>query len=252
MLAIVIIGSGNVAQHLIRAFSQSGSIEVVQVFARNAEAVSRLIDADKITSDFAQLKEVPLYLIAVADKAVAEVSAKIPFEGKIVAHTSGSISLSELDPKNTRAAFYPVQTFSKDKAVDFRQIPIGIEIEDPTQKTILEDLARAISGKVFEMDSKQRKALHVAAVFSCNFVNHLYALGNVICDRHNIPFEVLQPLILETANKITTLSPAQAQTGPAIRGDFGTINAHLELLDDNQSAIYQLLTQSIIDHGKKL
>lgn len=252
MLEIVIIGSGNVARHLINAFSKSRSVSVAQVFARDAAAVSDLIALDKITSDFNQLQEVPLYLIAVSDKAIAEVSSKIPFAGKIVAHTSGSLSITEMDAKNTRASFYPVQTFSKEKAVDFSQIPICVEIEDAAQFPTLETLAESLSGKIFELDSRQRKALHAAAVFSCNFVNHLYQIAEEICQENHIPFEILQPLVLETAQKITQLSPAEAQTGPAKRNDTNTIEAHLALLDNDKAALYEILTQSIIDHVQKL
>lgn len=252
MLEIVIIGSGNVAQHLIKAFERSGTVNVVQVLARNKTSISHLIGPEKIISEFSQLRQVPLYLIAVSDMAIAEVSSKIPYSGKIVAHTSGSVAIGELDGKNTRAAFYPVQTLSKNRAIDFKQVPIGIEIEDKGQATVLETLARSVSGHVFGIDSKQRKALHLAAVFSSNFVNHLYALGKEICDEHGIDFDVLRPLIQETAHKITSLPPAEAQTGPAKRGDLDTINAHLQLLDGDKAAIYRLLTQSIIEHGEKL
>jgi len=117
----------------------------------------------------------------------------------------------------------------------------------------LEKIGKSISEKIFKINSEQRKALHVAAVFSCNFVNHFYAIGNKICDENEIPFEILHPLIIETANKIKTLSPAEAQTGPAKRNDTQTINAHLNFLqDETQKEIYKILTKSIIDNGKKL
>lgn len=250
MLEIVIIGSGNVAQHLIRAFSESGKVSVAQVFARNPDSISHLIDSSKIIADFQQLKEVPVYIIAVSDKAIAEVSQQIPFQGKIVLHTSGALAITDLDAKNTRGAFYPLQTFTKDKEVDFRKIPVGIEIEKGSFEAALKDLAFTISESVFKITSEQRKALHVAAVFVCNFVNHLYKIGEDICTKNNIPFEILQPLILETADKITQLSPSAAQTGPAKRNDTTTINTHLQFLaDGNKAAIYKLLTKSIIDNG---
>lgn len=253
MLEIVIIGSGNVAQHLIQAFTKSNQIDVAQVFARNPDSVSHLIEPSKVVKEYDQLKEVPLYLIAVSDKAIAEVSSSIPYSGRIVLHTSGSSGTGILDPKNTRGAFYPVQTFSKGRQIDFRQVPIGIEIENEVDYGILEELAQSVSDRVFRIDSKQRKALHVAAVFVNNFTNHLYQLGSEICGENAIPFEILQPLVLETADKIVTLSPQAAQTGPARRKDMTTIATHLEFLtDSNKKKIYELLTQSIIDNGKKL
>ena len=149
--------------------------------------------------------------------------------------------------------FYPLQTFSKNKEINFREVPICLEAEKETDFQLLNIVAQSVSEKVFCIDSNQRKSLHVAAVFVCNFVNHLYQIGNEICEENKVPFEILHPLILETANKITALSPKEAQTGPAKRNDTKTINAHLNLLtNETQKEIYKLLTKSIIDNGKKL
>ncbi len=253
MLEIVIIGSGNVAQHLIKAFKKSRKIKVVQVFARNKEAISHLVVPSKITSNFNDLKEVSLYIIAVSDNAVVEVSSKIPFTNKTVLHTSGSIAIADLDAKNIRGSFYPVQTFSKAKNVDFKKIPICIEIEQETMYKVLDIIAFSISDIVYKITSNQRKSLHIAAVFVSNFVNHMYQIGNEICTENKVSFEILKPLILETANKVMQLSPIDAQTGPAKRNDTQTINSHLNFLsDENQKEIYKILTKSIIDNGKKL
>ena len=253
MIKVSIIGSGNLAQHLIQAFQLNPSIELVQVVARNPKTVAHLLDSNRIISDYTQLKEADLYIIAVSDDAIAEVSAALPFENRLVAHTSGSVSIDSLDPKNHRAVFYPLQTFSKDKAVNFKTIPLCIEAENKKDVPTLNLIANAISDAVYDINSEQRKALHVAAVFVNNFVNHLYQIGNEICDANAIPFSILKPLIQETANKIATLSPKAAQTGPAKRNDISTIAAHQQFLtDENQAAIYNLLTQSIQDNGKKL
>ena len=253
MVTTTIIGSGNVAQHLIQAFTKSNEMELVQVFSRNKEAVSHLIPKDKITSDFSTLKEVDVYILAISDDAIELVSSQIPFENKLVVHTSGSISMIDLNKKNRRGVFYPLQTFSKNKAMNFEKIPICLESQNESDYMILEEIAKSISKKVYNFDSDQRKALHVSAVFVNNFVNHLYQIGNEICIEHRVPFEILQPLILETANKIGTLSPNDAQTGPAKRCDAATIHSHLAfLLDENQKEIYTILTKSIIDNGKEL
>ena len=250
MLEIVIIGSGNVAQHLIKAFKKSEKLKVVQVFARNKESIYHLVPPSKVTSDYDSLKNVALYIIAVSDNAVVEVSSKIPFENKIVLHTSGSVAISELDSKNSRGSFYPVQSFSKSKNIDFKNIPICIEIEQETMYKILDVIAFSISDIVYKITSEQRRALHLAAVFINNFTNHLYKIGNDICIENEVSFDILKPLILETANKILKLSPQEAQTGPAKRNDTTTINKHLNLLsDDNQKEIYKILTKSIIDNG---
>jgi len=254
MIKVVIIGSGNVAQHLIKAFEKNDAIAVIQVFSRQKENVSHLIEGSKITNAWDEIKTADLYLIAVSDSAIAEISSKLPFDDRLVVHTSGSLSMEQLDPKNRRGVFYPLQTFTKGKEVDFSAIPICLESEFDDDYTILEDLAEALNSKHYLISSNQRKSLHVAAVFVNNFTNHLYQIGKDICGEHQLPFEILKPLIAETAQKVQSLSPADAQTGPANRHDQDTIEAHLALLTDStQKEIYKILTQSIQhSHVKKL
>ena len=253
MIRVSIIGSGNVAQHLIVAFSKTTDIELVQVFARKDAAVAHLINPDKIHTNFNDIIAADLFIIAITDDAIIEVSAAIPFSNELVVHTSGSVSIEAIDNKNRPGVFYPLQTFSKSKEVDFKTIPICIETKNEKDFQILEKVAKSISNTVYKINSEQRKALHIAAVFVCNFVNYLYQIGNDICIENDLPFDILKPLIQETANKILTLSPNQAQTGPAKRKDTQTINAHLSFLsDENQKEIYKMLTKSIIDNGKKL
>ena len=253
MIRVSIIGSGNLAQHLIVAFSKTTDIELVQVFARKDAAVAHLTSPDKIYTNFNDIIAADLFIIAITDDAITEVSAAIPFSNELVVHTSGSVSIAAIDNKNRPGVFYPLQTFSKSKEVDFKTIPICIETKNEKDFQILEKVAKSISNTVYKINSEQRKALHIAAVFVCNFVNHLYQISNNICIENDLPFDILKPLIQETANKILTLSPNQAQTGPAKRKDIQTINAHLSFLsDDNQKEIYKMLTKSIIDNGKKL
>jgi len=253
MIRLSIIGSGNVAQHLIQLFGKTAGIELVQVFSRNKEAVSNLVPIQKITSDFSELKPVDLTIIAVSDNAIESVSKEIPFENHFVVHTSGSLAMETLDNKNRKGVFYPLQTFSKSKEVDFKTIPLCLEAQDKTDHQLLQTVAKLVSDTVYNVDSEQRKALHVAAVFVSNFTNHMYQIGNEICEENNVPFAILKPLIQETANKILTLSPSEAQTGPAKRKDTQTINTHLNFLtDENHKEIYKILTKSIIDNGKKL
>lgn len=252
MIKVVIIGSGNVAQHLIKVMQIAANVNLVQVFARNKESVLHLIAEDKITSDYNAIKEADVYIISVSDNAIAEVAVNLPFQNRLVVHTSGTSELSVLDAKNRKGVFYPLQTFSKSKEIDFTSIPICLEAENGEDFKTLQSLSQNISEKVFAISSKQRKSLHVAAVFVCNFVNHMYTIGNQICEEHNVPFEVLQPLIMETAQKISTLKPEDAQTGPALRNDTKTINKHLEFLQEsNYQELYKLLTQSI-QNVKKL
>jgi predicted short-subunit dehydrogenase-like oxidoreductase (DUF2520 family) len=253
MIKITLIGSGNVAQHLIKAFDKSEAIEIVQVFSRKKETLASLVEFDKIVDDFQDLKEADLYIIAVTDNAIAEVSAQLPFINQLVVHTSGTASIETLEDKNRKGVFYPLQTFSKNKEIDFSVIPLCLEAENTFDFRVIETAAKSISNSVFAINSEQRKALHVAAVFVNNFTNHLYQIGQEICDENKVPFEILKPLIQETADKINTLNPTEAQTGPAKRNDSNTIEAHLDYLkDENQKNIYKILTQSIQHNGKKL
>ncbi|MFE3847741.1 Rossmann-like and DUF2520 domain-containing protein [Flavobacterium sp. LB3P45] len=257
MTKVIIIGSGNVAQHLIAAFQNSQKlgteIDLIQVFSRQKESIAHLLDLDKITDDLATLEEADLYIIAVSDDAIPAVSSLLSFKNRLVVHTSGSIPLNALDDDNRKGVFYPLQTFTKHKEVDFKTIPICLESENATDFQLLEKVAKIISDKVFAINSEQRKALHVAAVFVNNFANHLYQIGSEICQENQVPFEILKPLITETAQKIMVLSPEEAQTGPAKRNDSATIRTHEAFLsNENHLKIYKTLTQSIQHNGKKL
>jgi len=257
MTKVIIIGSGNVAQHLIAAFQNSQNlgieIELVQVFSRQTVSVSHLLDLNQVTNELDALAEADLYIIAVSDDAIAAISSQLPFKNRLVVHTSGSVSLNALDDNNRKGVFYPLQTFTKNKAVDFRTIPICLESENATDFQLLDKVAKSISDKIFAINSQQRKSLHVAAVFVNNFTNHLYQIGHEICQEHQVPFEILTPLITETAQKIMLLSPFEAQTGPAKREDTATIEFHEAFLtNENHLKIYKTLTQSIQHYGKKL
>jgi predicted short-subunit dehydrogenase-like oxidoreductase (DUF2520 family) len=257
MVKVVIIGSGNVAQHLIAAFKNTqilgSDIDLIQVYSRQTASVSHLLNLDQITNDLDTLAEADLYIIAVSDDAIGAISSQLPFKNRLVVHTSGSVPLHALDEDNRKGVFYPLQTFTKNKAVDFKIIPICLESENATDYQLLDKVAKSISEKVFAINSEQRKALHVAAVFVNNFTNHLYQIGQEICEENQVPFEILKPLIAETADKIIVLSPEEAQTGPAKRNDTITIEVHEAFLSNkNHLKIYKILTQSIQENGKKL
>ncbi|NBU81293.1 MAG: DUF2520 domain-containing protein [Flavobacteriaceae bacterium] len=233
--------------------SDSSIVSASYLSEFGSNSVSNLISIDKITSDLSELKPVDLSIIAVTDDAIAAVSKELPFENQFVVHTSGSVSIDAIDDKNRQGVFYPLQTFSKSKEIDFETIPICLETKYNSDFHKLEIVAKSISNTVYKINSEQRKALHLAAVFVSNFVNYLYQIGNDICIENDLSFDILKPLIQETANKILTLTPFEAQTGPAKRKDTQTIKAHLNfLIDENQKDIYKMLTKSIIDNGKKL
>ncbi|HJS01490.1 MAG TPA: DUF2520 domain-containing protein [Flavobacterium sp.] len=256
MIKISIIGSGNVAQHLITTFQNlknlNSEIELIQVFSRKKEALTHLLHPDQIISDYNNLQEVDLYIIAVSDDAIESVSNQLPFKNRLVVHTSGSAALTVLNNNNRKGVFYPLQTFTKGKTIDFKSIPICLEAENAPDYQLLDKIAKTLSEKVYAINSQQRKALHVAAVFVNNFTNHLYSIGNEICTENQVSFDILKPLIQETVEKIMTLSPNEAQTGPAIRNDKKTIKAHEAFLNhQNQLNLYKILTQSIQENGKK-
>lgn len=249
MITVSIIGSGNVAFHLISALKKAPEIKLVQVCARDRKNIQNLVDANQIISKIEDLTTVDVCIIAVSDAAISEISESIPFENKIVAHTSGSIALNDLCAKNRRAVFYPLQTFSIHREVDYSKIPICLEVEDSDDYEVIEKIALSISKIAYSIDTKQRKALHVAAVFVNNFVNELYEVGYEICRENNISFDILKPLINETAEKVQTLTPTEAQTGPAKRKDQQTILTHLDFLKDQKKKdLYKLMTQSIQSH----
>jgi predicted short-subunit dehydrogenase-like oxidoreductase (DUF2520 family) len=251
MISVSIIGSGNVAQHLISAFEKADGIELVQVYSRNPKANFPDLKSIAFTQNLNELKPADLFIIAVSDDAIASVSEQIPFTDKLVVHTSGSVTMENLCNSNRKGVFYPLQTLSRKKEINFKEVPLCLEAETNLDLQLLHKVASAISNNVYEIDSNQRKSLHVAAVFVNNFTNYLFQIGNDICEKNGIPFDILKPLIRETANKINTLSPKEAQTGPAKRGDTSTINKHLDFLTNpNQKELYKLLTKSIIDNGK--
>ncbi|RXJ50263.1 Rossmann-like and DUF2520 domain-containing protein [Gelidibacter gilvus] len=246
MISVVILGAGNVATHLFNAFDNADTVTVNQWFNRNIDSLQSYKNRVDITDDLAQLKEADLYIIAVSDDAVANLSTKLPFENRLVVHTSGTVNIHDLDKKNRRGVFYPLQTFSKSAALDFANVPICIETIDKSDLKILKTLSKAIGSKSHKVNTNQRKSLHLAAVFVNNFTNQLYRVAHEITEDQGVEFDILKPLIMETAKKVQELSPYNAQTGPAKRNDKKTIAKHLELLKNEQhKAIYELLTASI-------
>jgi predicted short-subunit dehydrogenase-like oxidoreductase (DUF2520 family) len=253
MKKIVVLGSGNVAQHLIHAIEANSNLLLVQAYARNPESLLAILSKEKIITNLHNLADADIYILAVSDNAIAEITKDLPFKNRLVAHTSGSSGLDVISNQNRKAVFYPLQTFSKSKDINFKEVPICLEAENNADLQILKEIASSLSKTVYEISSSQRKALHVAAVFANNFTNHLYSLAEEICINNNMDFAILRPLIAETSDKIKYLSPIQAQTGPAVRKDTATIAAHLQFIENNDTKeIYKLLTKSIIDHVQKL
>ncbi len=253
MISVIILGTGNLANHLIDIFLPHKDIELVQVYGRNISALKKFEGEVNITTNLNALLDADIYIIAISDDAISVLSSQLKLKDKLVVHTSGNSSINALKTTNHKGVFYPLQTFSKDKSVNFKEIPICLETERVEDYKLLEKLAASISDKNYKIDSNQRKYIHLAAVFTNNFVNYMYKIGNDICEANDIPFEILQPLILETAKKVNNNPPAYIQTGPAVRHDYKTIDKHLQLLNGQEKEIYKLITQMIKEtYGQKL
>lgn len=251
-MRIVMIGAGNLATHLSAALQQAGH-ELLQVFSRTEasarELASRLgcpwtTDLRAVTTDG------DLYVFSVQDKALAQLAETLcpRLSGKTVVHTAGSMPMSLFaSVAEHYGVLYPMQTFSKQRAVDFREIPCFLEASDETTMAQLEALAQSVSHRTYRMDSARRRYLHLSAVWACNFVNHCYAVASDLLAEHAIPFDVLLPLIDETARKVHELSPRQAQTGPAVRADANVMQAHQALMSTHPEwqELYGKLSESI-------
>ena len=252
MITVAIIGFGNVGKHLYEAFSISENCEVVAVFSRNQARFQNLTEIP-IVPKLDELPEAAVTIIAVADDAIAEVSETLPERNGLVVHTSGNTPIKAIADTHRRGVFYPLQSFSK-RPVIFKEIPICLEAEQKDDYEVLASLASKLSDRVFNIDSTTRAQLHLAAVFANNFVNHLYQVSEKLLSKNDLDFSLLQPLIFETAQRLSEMSPSEAQPGPAIRGDEKTIKKQLHLLEGTAfQSLYQQLTESIAQtHGKKL
>ncbi len=244
---INLFGGGNVATHLAWAFIKHPGIKLQQIYNRHIENIAGFKNDTEIIDDLTQVKPADAYILALKDDVIADFSKKLKAFNVLTVHTSGSLPMSALQIKR-KGVFYPFQTFSKAKKdIDFKEIPVLIEADYPEDLNILKKLAGLLSENVQIIDSQQRKALHIAGVFAANFVNHLYTQADKILQEHELSFDLIKPLIMEVAQKVQSIPPAQAQTGPAARSDQKIINDHLSFIKKPyQKEIYKLLTDSIL------
>lgn len=240
----VIIGSGNVAYHLAKAFFLN-TIPLAQIFGRNEKELSKISGELNIPYSTETLQKADLYIICVSDHSVEDVSGMITTKDCLVAHTSGSLPKEILTGNYRKASFYPLQTFSRSKALDYSKIPFFIEAENEDDRKILFDIASKISENLMESTYEKRKYIHLTAVFACNFVNHLFARAKEVSDSQDIPFDYFLPLIDETVQKIHEIDPKSAQTGPAVRNDKRVLELHEQLLQDESLEIYKTMNHSI-------
>lgn len=273
-MKIVLIGAGNLATHLGKALHAAGH-DMVQVFSRtmqSAETLASLLDAEPLT-DIAQVRDdADVYIFSVKDSALVQLVAQLcrhEADGlgedgavnalrkakkgeheRVFLHTAGSMPMSVFKGMTQHyGVLYPMQTFSKQREVDFSIIPCFVEANDEFAQKQIEGMAREISGRVYELSSEDRKYLHLSAVFACNFANHCYAISQELLEEHGIPFDVMLPLINETAAKVHEMKPKDAQTGPAVRYDENVIGKQSKLLENHPhfKKVYDSMSKSI--HG---
>ncbi len=255
MAKISLIGAGNLAWHLAKAFETAGH-SIQEVYSRSinqAEAICDFLYNAQATNslNFGESSS-ELFILAVSDDAITLVSEQLILpHGVILAHTSGAKSIADLQPKSSsthKAIFYPLMTFTKGVNLDFSAVPICLEAEEKKVAKYLKSIAKSLSKTVVFIDEKQRLALHIAAVFSSNFANHFWALSKEILELEQLDFQLLRPLVQETLNKaFNSEHPAQVQTGPAIRQDIYTLAKHKAYLKDEPhlAKLYKVISEQI-------
>ncbi len=248
---ISIIGAGNVATHLAQALACAN--DVVQIYSRNinnATQLSKRFAGCEAIDDISRLDGIAdVYIISVKDDAITDIVAQIPdvCKNKLWMHTSGSVSMEVFKGTvNEYGVLYPLQTFSRDVDVNVGEIPFLIEGNKAETLAKIKEVALSVSSTVKCADSNSRKRIHASAVFACNFVNHMWSIADDVLKDGDFSFDLLLPLLKETLAKVSKVSPYDAQTGPARRGDIDTMSRHMALLDEDKKEIYKLLSRSIM------
>lgn len=252
-MRVVLVGAGNVATHLGLALKNAGH-EIAQVYSRtsiSSSALANLLETESCTS-LDSLQAADLFVYSLTDNALEGVLSEMTQTAGIHVHTAASVDLSVFaDRFENYGVFYPLQTFSKEKEINFKQVPVFVEANTAETTAFLKELASALTDKVYVAGSEQRIKLHVAAVFACNFTNYFYTIASEIIEKEGIPFDILKSLIEETASKINFLSPYEAQTGPARRNDTVTMEKHLGMIEnENYNMLYRQISQLIADKYK--
>ena len=246
------IGAGNLATQLARSLPAAGH-EVVQVYSRSRESAELLagrMGCEAVTELADVRPDADVYVLAVKDSVLSQLVAALPQCGddSVLVHTAGSMPMDLFASRSEHyGVFYPMQTFSKQRDVDFRQIPAFVESSDAFSHDVRCALASSLCDRVVEMSTEDRRYLHLAAVWACNFVDHCYDITSEVLSSHGIPFDVMLPLIDETARKVHELTPKQAQTGPAVRYDTNVMDRHIDLMagEPQLQQLYKALSESI-------
>jgi len=252
---IAVLGAGNVAWHLAPALENVGH-EVTEVYARDISEAKKITERlyaseAKDDLDFSE-SEAEIFILAVKDLAIPEVADEVILpENSILVHTSGTMALDVLGYSSASytGIFYPLQSFTEGRKIDFEDVPFLLECEDEETLQKLRLLAKSLSSMNYIVKSKDRKAIHVAAVFASNFSNHMIRISEEIMRRQGLDFEMMKPLIIEQISKTLQIGAKRAQTGPAIREDYETLEEHHQFLNYNEelAEIYRLISQDIID-----
>ena len=255
-MRIVLVGAGGLGTNLGLALHEAGH-DVLAVFSRTMEHARMLAEriGSQPTDDICALpNEADLFIVSVKDAVLTDVVQQLMQgrEEQYFAHTAGSMSLTLFQGMARHyGVFYPMQSFSKERRINFSEVPVFLEASDAQTLTQLKALSATLTPHVYELSTDERRYLHLAAVFACNFANHCYALSAEILQQHGLPFSVMLPLIDETARKVHHLSPLEAQTGPAVRYDLNVISKQQQLLDDpDMRELYERLSKSIHQHAK--
>lgn len=249
-MRIVIVGSGNVATHMSLALKEVG-YDIVQVYSKtmaNAVALSERLSCAATDRVEGILPDADVYIFSIKDKALEDVAAQMKVNGgACFIHTAGSMPMDVFRSMVSRyGVLYPMQTFSKGRDVDFRDVPCFIEASDDDTLSMIRTMAESITTRCEECSSEKRKKMHLAAVFACNFTNHCYHLAERIVEKEGLDFSLFHPLIRETASKVMTMSPRDAQTGPMVRWDTNVMDMQIALIDDERTRdIYRLMAESI-------
>lgn len=253
-MRVVVVGSGNVAESLAQALSEAEGLTLVQLFARNEARGRKVAEAAHTEWSNTTLAEADLYLISVSDGAVESVAKSLQLpENAVVAHTAGCCPIEALAPHLHRAVFYPFQTFSVGRKVDFTKGYIFLEGATSHALEVVDEVAHRLTSKVEMADSARRAVIHLSGVFACNFANAMYANAAEVLAEAGLPFEIVAPVIEETAKKaVELLDPAATQTGPARRGDIQTLERHRKMLakSPRKEEIYDKISEDICERTK--
>ena len=252
MMKVTLIGAGNLATQLGKSLKKAGVI-ISQVYSRtedSARTLGELLEAEWLTDIKALRDEADIYIFSVKDSVLCELISEVCKSrgDKLFLHTAGSMPMSCFEGKALRyGVFYPMQTFSKTKDVDFERVPVFIEGNSIETEDVIRSLANKLTQRVIRLSSADRKYLHLAAVWACNFTNYCYTVSSDILGEHGIPFDVMLPLINETTEKIQKISPKEAQTGPAVREDRNVMSKQLELMNGKEDLqeLYKMLSKGI-------